>query len=250
MSLMDDLDKYKRTFEFMQALDCYLLVCITRVTEKNYNIHAEMINRIGEKAKQYQIHAHLHNNTHSIGETFTDWENLIPLIDWNHVHMMLDTDMQPRIFMNSDMRTEHIPSWKNTLYRKKRETPLIQPEVDGTFEAHMISICCSESAQGYERWTLRLIANKCVKLGYIDSISHMTVKRVLKKQLKPHLKRCWCIPPKHNAAFVAARYDIYEKNYLKSLLCSYSSQVNFSSVIRRESPFSPFLSTVRPQFPP
>ncbi|MGF7144819.1 hypothetical protein HNQ56_003252 [Anaerotaenia torta] len=67
------------------------------------------------------------------------------------------------------------------LYRKKRETPPIQPKVDGNFEAHMISICCSEPPEGYERWTLRLIADKCVELGYIDSISHMTVKRTLKK---------------------------------------------------------------------
>jgi hypothetical protein len=67
------------------------------------------------------------------------------------------------------------------LYRKKRETPTIQPKVDGSFEARMISICCSEPPKGYERWTLRLIANKCVELGYIDSISHMTVKRTLKK---------------------------------------------------------------------
>lgn len=67
------------------------------------------------------------------------------------------------------------------LYRKKCETPPIQPKVDGNFEAHMISICCSEPPKGYERLTLRLIANKCVELGYIDSISHMMVKRTLKK---------------------------------------------------------------------
>ena len=67
------------------------------------------------------------------------------------------------------------------LYRKKRETPPIKPKVDGNFEARMISICCSEPPEGYERWTLRLIADKCVELGYIDSISHMTVKRTLKK---------------------------------------------------------------------
>ena len=65
------------------------------------------------------------------------------------------------------------------LYRKKRETPPVQPKVDGNLEAHIISICCSEPPEGYERWTLRLIADKCVELGYIDSISHMTGKRTL-----------------------------------------------------------------------
>jgi len=31
-----------------------------------------------------------------------------------------------------------------------------------------------------------------------------------KNQLKPHLKKCWCIPPEHNAAFVAAMEDVLE----------------------------------------
>ena len=70
---------------------------------------------------------------------------------------------------------------EGALYRKKREVPPVKPKVDGNLEAHIISICCSEPPKGYERWTLRLIADKCVELGYIDSISHMTVKRTLKK---------------------------------------------------------------------
>lgn len=69
----------------------------------------------------------------------------------------------------------------SALYRKKRETPPVPPKVDGNLEAYIISICCSEPPQGYERWTLRLIADKCVELGYVDSLSHMTVKRTLKK---------------------------------------------------------------------
>lgn len=67
------------------------------------------------------------------------------------------------------------------LYRKKREAPPTPPKVDGNLEAHIISISCSDPPEGYERWTLRLIADKCVELGYVDSISHMTVKRTLKK---------------------------------------------------------------------
>lgn len=70
---------------------------------------------------------------------------------------------------------------EGALYRRKREVPPVQPKVDGNLEAHILSICCSEPPHGYERWTLRLIADKCVELGYIDSISHMTVKRTLKK---------------------------------------------------------------------
>ena len=67
------------------------------------------------------------------------------------------------------------------LYRKKRETPPVKPKVDGNLEAHIISVSCSEPPEGYDRWTLRLIADKCVELRYVDFISHMTVKRTLKK---------------------------------------------------------------------
>ena len=68
-----------------------------------------------------------------------------------------------------------------SLYRKKRLTPPIKPKVDGELEAHMIALCCGEPPKGYARWTVRLLAEKCVELGYVDSLSHMTVSRTLKK---------------------------------------------------------------------
>ena len=68
-----------------------------------------------------------------------------------------------------------------SLYRKKRMVPPIKPKVDGELEAHMIALCCSKPPEGYTRWTVRLLADKCVELGYVDSLSHMTVSRTLKK---------------------------------------------------------------------
>ncbi|HZK01300.1 MAG TPA: helix-turn-helix domain-containing protein [Anaerovoracaceae bacterium] len=67
------------------------------------------------------------------------------------------------------------------LFRKKRTVPPVKPKVDGEVEARIIALCCSEPPEGYERWTVRLLADKCVELEYIDSISHMTVSRTLKK---------------------------------------------------------------------
>jgi len=67
------------------------------------------------------------------------------------------------------------------LERRKRETPPVQPKVDGEFEAHLIALCCSDPPKGYARWSIRLVADKVVELGYIESISHMTVSRILKK---------------------------------------------------------------------
>jgi len=67
------------------------------------------------------------------------------------------------------------------LARRKRETPPVPAKVDGEFEAHLIAVCCSDPPEGYARWSVRLVAERVVELGYIDSVSHMTVSRILKK---------------------------------------------------------------------
>ena len=67
------------------------------------------------------------------------------------------------------------------LQRKRRKTPPVPAKVTGELEARIITLACGEVPQGYARWTLRLLAEKCVELQYIDTISHMTIKRLLKK---------------------------------------------------------------------
>jgi transposase len=54
-------------------------------------------------------------------------------------------------------------------------------KADGDFEAHLIALSCSKAPEGYARWSLRLLADKMVELKYTDSISHETVRQVLKK---------------------------------------------------------------------
>ena len=70
-----------------------------------------------------------------------------------------------------------------TINRKKRETPPVPPKVTGDVEAHIIALACGEPPEGYSRWTVKLLADKCVELNYAESISHMTVSRVLKKRI-------------------------------------------------------------------
>jgi hypothetical protein len=67
------------------------------------------------------------------------------------------------------------------LTRKKRETPPVEPKVTGEVEAHIIALACSKPPKGYARWTVRLLAGKSVELSYVDSLSPMTVSRLLKK---------------------------------------------------------------------
>lgn len=54
-------------------------------------------------------------------------------------------------------------------------------KADGDFEAHLVALSCSEPPEGFARWSLRLLADKVVELDYIDSVSHETVRRILKK---------------------------------------------------------------------
>ena len=57
-------------------------------------------------------------------------------------------------------------------------------KADGDFEAHLVALSCSEPPEGFARWSLRLLADRVIELNYIDSISHETVRRVLKKRNK------------------------------------------------------------------
>jgi len=54
-------------------------------------------------------------------------------------------------------------------------------KLDGDDEAHLIALACSESPEGYARWTLRLLADRMVALEYVETLSKDTVRRVLKK---------------------------------------------------------------------
>ena len=67
------------------------------------------------------------------------------------------------------------------LQRKQRETPPVPPKVTGEVEARIIALACSEPPKGYQRWTLRMLSNRCVQLHYTKTMSHMTISRLLKK---------------------------------------------------------------------
>ena len=76
-------------------------------------------------------------------------------------------------------------------------------KADGEFEARLVALSCGQPPAGHAQWSLRLLADRVVELGYIESVSHETVRRVLKNDLKPWRRVGWVIPPQHNADFVA-----------------------------------------------
>jgi len=53
--------------------------------------------------------------------------------------------------------------------------------LDGRQEAHLIALACSKAPAGRQRWTLRLLADRMVELGYVETVSYETVRRTLKK---------------------------------------------------------------------
>ncbi len=63
----------------------------------------------------------------------------------------------------------------------KKSSRIYEKKADGEVEAHLIALSCSEPPAGFAKWSLRLLADKMVVLDYIDSISHETVRQVLKK---------------------------------------------------------------------
>ena len=71
-----------------------------------------------------------------------------------------------------------------TIQRKKRKTPPVEAKVTGDVEAHIIALACGDPPKGYAKWTLRLLADRSVKLGYVESISHTQVGRILKKRVQ------------------------------------------------------------------
>ena len=64
---------------------------------------------------------------------------------------------------------------------KKRREPPTPCKLDGEAEAKLIAMRLGKPPTGYGHWTLRLLADELVALEVVDSISHETVRKVLKK---------------------------------------------------------------------
>jgi transposase len=59
--------------------------------------------------------------------------------------------------------------------------PGAKRKLDGHAEAYLVALTCSEPPDDHDHWALRLLANKLVELGMVDSISHEAVRQTLKK---------------------------------------------------------------------
>lgn len=69
--------------------------------------------------------------------------------------------------------------WESALQERARSGR--PPLLDGKQEAVLISLACEKAAEGRRHWTLRQLAERLVGLEVVESLSHETVRRVLKK---------------------------------------------------------------------
>ena len=61
---------------------------------------------------------------------------------------------------------------------RRPTTRIYEGKSDGEIKAKLVTLCCSEPPKGFSKWSLRMLADKMVKLNYVDSISHVTVRSV------------------------------------------------------------------------
>ena len=74
-----------------------------------------------------------------------------------------------------------LEGFEAALERKKRSEPPTPAKLDGMQEAKLIALRLGKPPAGFGRWTLHLLADQLVELEVVDSISHETVRRTLKK---------------------------------------------------------------------
>jgi transposase len=75
-------------------------------------------------------------------------------------------------FVEEGLSTALLPKPSKRIYARA---------LDGRQEAYLIALACSPPPTGKRRWTLRLLAERVVELGYTNTVSHETVRQVLKK---------------------------------------------------------------------
>jgi len=84
--------------------------------------------------------------------------------------------------------------------------------LSGLQTAHLIAVACSPSPEGHDHWTVRLLAEIAVDLGFVTNISPTSIHTLLKKtRLLPWQHEHWCLPSV-GGEFVAAMEDVLDLN--------------------------------------
>jgi transposase len=79
------------------------------------------------------------------------------------------------------VRKQFVEEGLEAALQPRPSTRVYERKMDGRTEAHLIALACGGPPAGRSRWTLRLLGDQMVGLGYVESLSHETVRRTLKK---------------------------------------------------------------------
>jgi len=79
------------------------------------------------------------------------------------------------------LRLRFVTEGLEVALKGKKRLNLDKKKFDGEVEAKLIALRCSKPKLGYSRWTLHLLAEEMVVLDYVESISHESVRQILKK---------------------------------------------------------------------
>lgn len=143
---------------------------VVRLNEAERDQLASLIKKGKKVAAQKRLHAQilLKADEGPLGPAWTD-ERIARAFD---VHFKTVGNVRKRLVEEG---------LEAALTRKKQVRPSRQRLLDGEAEARLIAIACGAPPEGRVRWTMRLLADRLVELKIVESISHDSVHRTLKK---------------------------------------------------------------------
>ena len=98
---------------------------------------------------------------------------------WSDAAIAGALDVNPSTVLR--VRRQFVTNDLDATLERKRPDRVYARRLDGTQEAHLIALACSETPDGADHWSLRLLADELVRLEVVSAISHETVRQTLKK---------------------------------------------------------------------
>lgn len=98
---------------------------------------------------------------------------------WSDAAVAGALDVNPSTVLR--VRRQFVREGLTAVLERKRPDRVYERALDGAQEARLIALACAETPDGADRWSLRLLADELVRLEVVETISHETVRRTLKK---------------------------------------------------------------------
>jgi transposase len=142
---------------------------IVRLTEEERSDLEDLVYK-GKVAAHKRLHAHilLKADVSDLGEKMADSE----------ISEALGISIRTVERVRQRLVQEGLESALNRAKPRRVRSRVI----DGENEAHLIALACADAPDGRSRWTLRLLGQRMVELGYVESVSHETIRQTLKKR--------------------------------------------------------------------